>query len=921
MNAAMSAERKPQEEHAWLALALGWLTRWVLRFPRTTLAVGVGLAVVSVAFTAWRLEYKASRVDLLSPSSDYNRRWLDFLAEFGDADDVVVVVEGANAEQVRPVVEELAEQISDERRLFASLLYKIDLSNLERKGLHLASSAQLDAIAATLDASGPALQGDWSQFNLSGQIVAASAALANTPPNANQTLSPERLARLQTLLAHVESALTDQPPPKSSFLPSPTGPAAARPSEYLAAEDGRLGLLLLRLVEQGEGMVRGSEGIDTLRATIAKTQAAHPEVRVGLTGLPIMENDEMRVSERDMSLANIISFLGVAAVFVAILGGWRHPLWTSLTLLIGMAWSFGYLTLVIGHLNILSVAFSVFLIGLGMDFGIHYVARYLQLRNDHVPFDDAVVQTAIGIGPGITTGAVTTALAFLTAGVTDFPGVAELGIIAGGGILLCFLASITVLPAMLALSDRNRPRVFVAAPLNVGEWCEKMLRRPGWLLIGCVVATVLMSLGAPLVWYDHNLLNLQSQGLESVDLERKLLADSDQNTWFAISVVDNVPDLLARKKQFLELASVDRVEEIASLVGLDKPDQSTRLAQMSARLQRLPTGVQLIPVAQPLQLAKAVQGMHQAALASPELAPLADKLLVVRDLLFATRPEDYFTRLSRYQQTLAGETFASLQTLRDATQTPPPDFQDLPASLVSRFHSPSGKHVLKVYGKGDIWDRPTLEAFVGELRTVDPEVTGEPLQAFEASREMKESYQTAMLYAFLCSCVVLAVDFRRLGDILLAFLPLGVGMLQMFGLMGWLGVPLNPANMIVLPLIFGIGIDEGVHIIHDYRAQRGAYRMSNSVAVSVLLSSLQEIVGFGSLMISEHQGLQSLGRVLTLGMTTSMFTSLVMLPALLAWLSRRRERTTLAREPVVKVSGRSGRRTRTKSTSESLAKS
>ncbi len=918
----MGAERKPQEieEHAWLALALGWITRWVLRFPRATLAVGVGLAVASVALTAWRLEYKASRVDLLSPSSAYNRRWLDYLAEFGDADDVVVVIEGPAAEQVRPVVDELAVRLSDERRLFESLLYKIDLSKLERKGLHLVSIEQLDAISASLDAASPALVGDWSRFNLSGQLVAASAALASGTPDANSQ-SAARLASLEQLLEHLERALTDQPPLKMSLGPLPTGTVGAkRPSEYLSAEDGRLGLLLLRLVEQGEGMVRGSEGIDTLRAVIADVQTKHPEVRIGLTGLPIMENDEMRVSERDMSLANIISFIGVAAVFVAILGGWRHPLWTSLTLLIGMAWSFGYLTLVIGHLNILSVAFSVFLIGLGMDFGIHYVARYLQLRSEHLRFDDAVLQTAIGIGPGITTGAVTTALAFLTAGVTDFPGVAELGIIAGGGIMLCFLASVTVLPAMLALSDRHRPQVFVAAPLNVGAWCERMLQRPGWLLIGCVVATVLMGLGTPFVWYDHNLLNLQSQGLESVDLERKLLADSDQNTWFAISVADDVPNLLKRKAQFLKLPSVDRVEEIASLVGLDNPDQSQRLADLRRRLDKLPASVQLIPVEQPAHLARAVQGLHQAAMASPALAPLAARLLSVRDLLFATRPEDYFSRLSRYQQSLAGDTFAELKSLRDAAETAPPDFRDLPESLVARFHSSSGKHVLKVYGRGDIWDRPTLEAFVADLRTVDPEVTGEPLQAFEASREMKESYQTAMLYAFIGSCIVLALDFRRISSVLLALLPLGVGMLQMFGLMGWLGVPLNPANMIVLPLIFGIGIDEGVHIIHDYRGQSGAYRMSNSVAVSVLLSSLQEIVGFGSLMVSEHQGLQSLGRVLTLGMFCSMLTSLVMLPALLAWMSRRRQPRLETREPVVKMSGRLSRRGRRTATADAAAK-
>lgn len=907
----MSAERMPLEVQGWLGRLLGGLTRLVLRFPRATLAVGVGLAVASVAFTAWRLEYKASRVELLSPTSEYNRRWLNYLSEFGDADDVVVVVEGGSAATVRPVIDELGEILARDERLFESLLFKIDTKRLAAKGLYLASDEQLAALEKALDAPSPLLAGDWSQLNFGGQLVAAGAGVSQAAA-ANPATAQAQLDRLRPLLEHVRRALSEQSPPPTAAGPLAAGALApdALPTEYLTAHDGRLGLLLLRLVAHDEGFVRGSEGIDRLRAIVDEVQPRHPEVRIGLTGLPIMENDEMRVSQRDMSLANILSFVGVAAVFVAILGGWRHPLCASLTLLIGTAWSFGYLTLAIGHLNILSVSFSVFLIGLGMDFSIHYIARYLQWRVGRASLDDALRKTAVGVGPGITTGAVTTALAFFTAGATDFPGVAELGLIAGGGILLCFLATVTVLPAMLVISDRKRPRVFVAAPLDVGHWTEVMLRRPVAVLGFSLIATALMALGAPRVWYDHNLLNLQSQGLESVDLERKLLAESDQNTWYAVSVADDVNALLARKERFLQLASVDRVEEIVSLVGVERPEQAGRIAAMHARLKQLPADVPLVPVEQPARLARAVTELYQAAAQAPALADVARQLMEVRDLLFATRPEDYFLRMTRYQQSLAADGLQRFAALRESAAASPPAFSDLPDSLVRRFRSPGGMHLLKVYGRGDIWNRAALEAFVHDLRSVDPEVTGEPLQAFEASREMKESYQTAMIYAFLASCVILAIDFRRLTDIVLAFLPLAVGMLQMFGLMGWLGVPLNPANMIVLPLIFGIGIDEGVHIIHDYRSQPGAYRMSNSTAVSVLLSSLQEIVGFGSLMISEHQGLQSLGRVLTLGMTTSMFTSLVMLPALLTWLGRCRQRRLEAREPMVKARVRGPHRAR-----------
>jgi len=180
-----------------------------------------------------------------------------------------------------------------------------------------------------------------------------------------------------------------------------------------------------------------------------------------------------------------------------------------------------------------------------------------------------------------------------------------------------------------------------------------------------------------------------------------------------------------------------------------------------------------------------------------------------------------------------------------------------------------------------------MKQFVAAVRSVDPNATGNPLQIYEASNQMRRSYEEAALYALLIIVPVVFLDFRSVGYTLLALLPLGVGMLQMFGLMGLLEIPLNPANMIVLPLILGIGIDAGVHVVHDYRAQRGPYRVSSSTASAVVINSLTNMAGFGSLMFASHRGLQSLGRVLTLGLTCCLFTALVMLPAMLSLRSRR----------------------------------
>lgn len=201
--------------------------------------------------------------------------------------------------------------------------------------------------------------------------------------------------------------------------------------------------------------------------------------------------------------------------------------------------------------------------------------------------------------------------------------------------------------------------------------------------------------------------------------------------------------------------------------------------------------------------------------------------------------------------------------------------------------SPQGHHLMRIFGQGDIWNMDRLERFVREIERVDPRVTGHPVQTFYASRQMQRSYVHAAIYAMLAVMIVLILDFRSLRISLLALVPLTLGILQLFGLLGLLGIPLNAANMIVLPLIIGIGLDDGVHVVHDYRRQRSLYVLGNATASAIVLTSATTMLGFGSLMLAHHQGLRSLGQVLTIGVFCCMISSLVTLPALLAMRSMR----------------------------------
>jgi hypothetical protein len=393
------------------------------------------------------------------------------------------------------------------------------------------------------------------------------------------------------------------------------------------------------------------------------------------------------------------------------------------------------------------------------------------------------------------------------------------------------------------------------------------------------------------LWYDNNLLNMQAAGLESVELEKKLLTECNESVWYALSIADSREELLARKEKFLALPSVERTVEIVSLLPVDDEVKKPIIQRIQTRLQGLPERPQLITVERPEKLGQ-VLGHAQELMRRDRAAEKSVRQLeVVRDHLRRMPLADCYAQISRYQQEVAGDLLSRLHILRGISNPEPPQLADLPASLVDRFVGQHGKHLLKIYGRGDIWDSAALGRFVRDVRTVDPHVTGNPLQAYEASLEMKGSFQEAAVYTLLAVLGVLVLDFKSVQYSLLAMLPLCVGILQTFGLLGVLDIALNPANLIALPLLCGIGVDYGVHIVHEFREQKGPYRMSSGTAVAVLVDALTTLVGFGSLMIASHQGLQSLGRVLTLGVTCCLFTSLVMLPAMLTWLTLRRARS------------------------------
>jgi uncharacterized protein len=897
----MPAEGTPHENISLLGRLLVGVTWLCLRFPLATVVIGVMAAAVSLYLTQTRLGFRTSRADLLSPKSNFNRLWVEYTKEFGATEDVVVVVEGTSQDKVVPAIDELAADLLRETRLWNTVLHKIDLAKIRSKGLYYLKPEELAGIEQFIDKFSPLIGGNWAQMNLGNMAAEMGKTLQYLPAIGGQ--DPQSQAQKQAIekgiagffdslqVALSEPGRYQSPWPDMADQIGRDQPAA----QYLLAKQGRMGFIQLKLAPAPkESFTGNNDAVNVLRRIVDRARAQHPEMLIGLTGLPIIEHDEMASSESSMAVATVLSMLGVVLVVLLGFGGLRHSMLPMAALFLGMIWSLGYTVLTVGHLNILSSAFGAILTGLGINYGIYIVARYLQLREAKRSVEEALLETSGTVAPGIVVGMIATAVSFYMAGFTEFVGVAELGIVAGGGVMLCCLAAMTVLPAMIYLSDRYQYRV-LPQPLEFHRWLEPVYAFPRGVLIWSVAGTVLLALGMRSVWYDHNLLHMQAEGLESVALEQKILTEGDQSASFAISIADDAQTLLARKKQFLQLPSVKNIIEIDSILVRDDSMSASAIAtkrpvieQISCNLTNLPGQVPQIPLASMDELGRMFAAAQAMPLGHANSDHIHQRMQQIGALMQKLPQAECYARLAGFQQAMANDILTRLYALRSVANPEPPQLSDLPESLVARFVSPTGKHLMKIYSRGDIWDMSAMEQFVRQVRSVDKKVTGNPIQIYEASLQMKRSYEQAAWFAL---CTILPVMFLNLGnlrDTYLAVLPLVLCMLQLIGIMGFLKIPFNAANMISLPLMLGMGMDNGINIVYDFRRQLGRYRMSPSTAVAVILNTLTTMVGFAVLMLAVHRGLQSLGRVLTIGMSCSLVSSLIILPAYLAWITRNR---------------------------------
>lgn len=887
--------------------------------PWWFLVAGLLLTILAAGFSASRLRFMTSRNDMISSTKPVQQRWKEHLERVGSEDDMVVVASGSTQAEQDRFLADVDAAFRAEPRFFNRVWREVDLRPIANRSMLLNDQSQIESIVRELRTMRPLLDLPlgWNLFTLRNLVFETRHRLnalatereegrrrkAQGKPGAE--IDGKVLAQLDHLLQAATMELRGRQP--AGGLWQAAGGADTREAmllepQRLRSDDGKLTFLLASPVpDASDPMCPQVAGVRRARQILSEVSAGYPALEVGLTGLPVLECDEMEASTRDSTRASWLAFLGVLTLYAWVFRQWRAPLASGLPLLAGTVWALGFATLAVGHLNLLSATFAVMLIGMG-DYAVLLVSRFQRERDSlrdpsRAAARDALIRAAAATGPSILTAAVTGMLAFFATMLADFQAVAELGLIAGGGLLLCATSALTLAPPLLSVLVREAPAAQGAIRLDVPEvragWARSWAARPGLALGIGLVAWLGVAAGCCWTSYDANLLRLQGDNLPSVQWEKRLLASTKGASWHALAWADTREQALEMKRRLEALPEVGRVTETATLLPGIAEQQAKQplLAEIRERLVRLPeAGATLIHPRSTAQAIGAEVEQLAKQLGLPELGdiPLKDQLLQtcsqLRAALSTADPATAAAALARLDDRMAGELLTNLHKLRSVSQSGFITVADLPADFRERHMDARGHFLLRVFAREELWEPAALARFNNAVASVVPDATGKPFTTLEGLEGMRLGFLRAGAWAFLAIAIVLVVDLRDTRLVLLALAPLTGGLVAAMGLMGWLGLALNPANLIALPLILGVGVDNGVHVIHDW-LHRGdtsrRYRLHPGTLQGILLAGLTTVLGFGTLAFSGHQGLSSLGLLLATGVAACMLCALALLPALL----------------------------------------
>lgn len=850
----------------------------LLRYPKTLILLTLLICGFSLYYTAKHLGVDGDTTDILSKELQFRKDRDRFIRTYPQDDQaILVVVDARTPERATQALDYLGAEFSREKRQIQSVYIPGAGDFFDRHGLLYLDLDDLDELAAKLAEAQPFIGALAKDNSLKSLLSILEQAITTDEHELPVDLNP-----LLDKIRRAVRAVLDGKAYQLSWQQMMLG-------EDLELLSTRRFVLLKPYLNFNE-LMPAEKPLATVRAIVAKAEQAFPGVNIRLTGEVVLEHDELATVTYSAELASVFSFL---LVFLSLLIGFRSITLTLATLSVltmGLMLTFGFASLDIGHLNIISVSFAALYIGIGDDYAVQVCMRYRELARQNLSRWQALIEAVRRVAPPITLCAITGATGFFAFVPTKYTGVSELGLIAGVGIFISLVITLTVLPAVLKLF-----------PLGTGptkrsddlfpDWVYLFPIRHAALVRWTTAALILAGLGLlTQARFDINPLNLRDPDSESVATFRELLKTKETSPMTLTVLAESKDEALAMAQKLKQLESVENAITIYDYIPSDQEAKLAILEDLS-----LVMGLQLTTFPPPSQdsvensmaaLEKFKQAIDRYLQEKPdsELSATLRRLLrqvetLITVLHSKSTPEKQ-AKLDKLQGSLLGTLPDTMNIFLKGLSPEPADIDSLPPDLAGRWLSKDGVHRIMASPSKDLNDEKNLKEFIAEVRQVAPHATDLPVIYLESGNAIVKAFQQALTSAIAAIVIVLMLTQRNFKDALLILLPLTMTAILTGASTVLMDNPFNFANIIVIPILFGLGVDAGINIMSRLRhPDREDSVLRTGTARGVVFSELTTMCSLVSMAFTPHLGLASMGQLLSIGLLLNIICTLIVLPA------------------------------------------
>jgi hopanoid biosynthesis associated RND transporter like protein HpnN len=847
------------------------MVRWVAfaaRRPRLVAVVIFAVALAALAFTFSRFSLSTSEDNLISPNLPYRQAIAKLSREFPDQSaGIVVVIDATTPEQGQQAAAALTQQLAANPALFPRVRRPQSGEFFAREGLLYEPTAVVQSDMQRLISAEPFLGPIAADPSLRGLMTSLStAAQGVSAGQAQLTLLAKPMDALADALTQVEQG----EPATFSWLDLFGG---ARP-------EARRQIIMVEAKLDYRRLEPGAQATGAIRAA-ARSLGLGPArgVEVKMTGsIPLSDDEFGSLADRALPITIVATAAILLMLWLAVRSA-RVIAAILLTMLCGLTIAAALGLLIFRTFNVISIAFIPLFVGLGIDFGIQFSVRY---RADHtlvVDRKDALILAAEHMGQPLSLAALAISAGFLAFAPTDYIGVSQLGVIAGVGMLVALGLNLTLLPALLTIFGSSA-NPLQPAPAAIARLDAVILKRRRTVLAVAVGAALGSAASLPWLHFDFNPIHMRDPHAESV----KTFFELSNDPLYAVDSLQVLrPSLAAADALAARARQLPQVAGAVTLTNLVPTDQTPKLAAIEDASNLVGLSLNPLVVSAPptdaqvsASLKSAAAALTAAARKSPPGSGSARRLAGVLACL-ASGPPEFRTAAS---QVLMSPFAITLAQLQQALAAEPVTLQSLPPELARDWMLPDGRARVSISPRGDPNNDAVLTHFIKAVLKIAPDATGTPLGIRAGGRIVVSAFLEAGALSFVAITGLLFFVLRRVRDVAITMAPIVLTGLLTLGSCVAISQPLNFANIIALPLLFGIGVAFHIYFVMSWRAG-GSHLLSSSLARAVFFSALTTATGFGSLWLSSHPGTASMGKLLMISLVWTLVSALIFQPALM----------------------------------------